>query len=293
VEVKPLPPGPLPTPSDALQHPLATLKTLPTKTDFGTVAASIVPGLVALNDNGTKNPAAVANAILPGAVSADQKIDIKHDTAPTVVRKVVDITFAAAATHAAVTAVKGVLSENHGSPTANVRETNKPATTGGGELKPTTPGGVEPAPTTSVPSGAKPPTPAPPPPATGGNTPAAPNKPFLPAPHSDVVPKGALLRLKATPGENYRGVTPRTQERLSAWAKTQGTMTGPATEEPIHAGHQYGGSHVFTPPGETTLVGAQTPESNLADAPAEKEAAAARRAWNAANPKGPHLPVRK
>jgi hypothetical protein len=292
VKVEPLPPESLPTPSDALQHPLDTLQALPSKTDFNTFASATVPGLVALNDNGTKNPAKALDAVLPGVISVDQKIDIKHDSAPTVVRKVVDITLAVVATQVAVSGAAHVLSEGHGSPTANVRETNRPTTTGGGELKPTTPGGGKPVTTTAAPSGAPPPpSPPPPPPTTGGGTPAAPNKPFVPE-HSNFVPKGALLRIEITPGENYRGITDATRTRTRAWAKTQGTMYGPPTQEPVHSGHHWGGSHVLTPAGQPTKVGAQTAASNLADAHAESQVAEARRAWNAAHPKGPHLPVR-
>jgi hypothetical protein len=67
----------------------------------------------------------------------------------------------------------------------------------------------------------------------------------------------------------------------------------PPTAGAIHAGHQYGGSHVFTPPGpgQMTKVGAQTTRGSFAQAADEARAAAVRRGWSAAHPNGPHLPV--
>jgi hypothetical protein len=103
---------------------------------------------------------------------------------------------------------------------------------------------------------------------------------------------GALKRWKVTPGEMARGVTDAIRKEVVAWAKKYGTMDGPPTSGPVHAGHQYGGSHVFTPPVQTTLVGAQTAFGNLSQAAAEAAAAAARRRWNLAHPNGPQLPVR-
>lgn len=103
---------------------------------------------------------------------------------------------------------------------------------------------------------------------------------------------GALRRWRITPGERYRGVTPRIRREVRQWAARMGTMDGPPTTGPVHAGHQWGGSHVFTLPGETTRVGAQTARGNLSQASDEARAAAARRRWNAAHPNGPQFPVR-
>ncbi|AEB44326.1 hypothetical protein VAB18032_16100 [Micromonospora maris AB-18-032] len=112
---------------------------------------------------------------------------------------------------------------------------------------------------------------------------------------ADFVPDvyvGALKRWKVTPGQTYRGVTRRIRREVRDWSRKWGTMDGPATSGRVHAGHQPGGSHVFTPPGQTTRVGAQTARGNLSSAAAEARAAAFRRQWNANNPNGPQLPVR-
>jgi RHS repeat-associated protein len=111
----------------------------------------------------------------------------------------------------------------------------------------------------------------------------------------DVVPDvyvGALRRWTVKAGVNSRGITGKIRSEVKAWARKYGTMDGPPTTGAVHAGHQYGGSHVFTLPGQTTKVGAQTARGNLAQAADEARAAAARRSWNAAHPNGPHLPVR-
>jgi hypothetical protein len=94
------------------------------------------------------------------------------------------------------------------------------------------------------------------------------------------VPIGAVKRWRITAGETSRGVYESLRAEVTDWAERVGTMDGPPTTDPVHVGHQYGGSHVFTPPGETTLVGAQTRYGNLSQANAEAQAAAARRAYN-------------
>jgi RHS repeat-associated protein len=112
-----------------------------------------------------------------------------------------------------------------------------------------------------------------------------------PAPASQVpdVYVGALRRWRITPTAGNRGVDPTTRQEVVDWAQRYGTMDGPPTTGPVHAGHQYGGSHVFTPNGQPTQVGAQTALGNLRQSSAEARAAAARRQYNQASPTGPQL----
>ena len=129
--------------------------------------------------------------------------------------------------------------------------------------------------------------------ATGGPSQPSPNQvtPKAPSGRPDVY-IGALRRWKITAGEVSRGVTDAIRREIAAWARTYGTMDGPPTTGSVHAGHGYGQSHFSTLPGESTLVGAQTKYGNLSQAPAEAAAAAARRAYNQANPNKTQLPVR-
>ena len=106
------------------------------------------------------------------------------------------------------------------------------------------------------------------------------------------VPLGALRRWKVTPRPGTRGVTDTIRKEMTDWQNRYGTMFGGVTTDKLHAGHQFGGSHVFTLDGQTTLVGAETAEHNLANSTAERAAAERRRIWNAANPNGPKLVVR-
>jgi len=103
---------------------------------------------------------------------------------------------------------------------------------------------------------------------------------------------GGLKRWKITAGDKSRGITPKIRQEIADWTKNRGTIDGPPTNEPVHAGHTYGRSHVFTPAGEETEVAAQTAKGNLSQAPDEARAAARRRAHNEANLVGPQLPVR-
>src|SRR5262249_53856943 len=126
-------------------------------------------------------------------------------------------------------------------------------------------------------------------PAAAGTSPS----PATPAsPPTSQVPDvylGALRRWPVTPSAGSRGVDPTTRQEVVDWAQKYGTMDGPPTTGPVHAGHQYGGSHVFTPNGQTTRVGAQTARGNLSQSSAEARAAAMRRQYNQANPNGPQL----
>jgi RHS repeat-associated protein len=103
---------------------------------------------------------------------------------------------------------------------------------------------------------------------------------------------GALKRWRVTAGSTSRGITDKIRAQIKAWAAKYGTMDGPPESGPVHAGHAWGKEHFQTLPGEETIVGAQTARGNLQQAPTEAKAAASRRAWNAAHPNDPPLPVR-
>jgi len=153
-----------------------------------------------------------------------------------------------------------------------------------------------------APANSAPPPPLPDsPPATGTPTTASPEPTVSTSPigggaiDPNVRPDvyiGGLRRWRITPTGGSRGVTPEIREEIREWQSRYGTIDSPVTDDPIHAGHTYGGSHVFTPSGQSTQVAAETAAHNLASSSAEKAAAAARRTWNAANPNGPRLPVR-
>jgi RHS repeat-associated protein len=103
---------------------------------------------------------------------------------------------------------------------------------------------------------------------------------------------GGLKRWTIVPSATSRGVDQALRKEIADWAAKYGTIDGPPTLDPVHAGHTFGRSHVFTLPGQPTQVAAQTPRDNYLTAPDERRAAASRRAYNAANPSGPQLPVR-
>lgn len=103
---------------------------------------------------------------------------------------------------------------------------------------------------------------------------------------------GALKRWKVTAGEASSGITDKTRKEMVEWAKRWGTIDGPPTSGPVHAGHVLGQAHVLTPPGEQAMIAAQTAAGNLRQSQIDKSAAEARRAWNGANPNGLQLPVR-
>jgi hypothetical protein len=81
-----------------------------------------------------------------------------------------------------------------------------------------------------------------------------------------------------------RGITGalwrRIQERAARYGETA----------PVDVAHIE--AHVFTQPGQRVLVRAQAGSVNRAGGAPIRAAAALRRAWNAAHPRGPHLPVR-
>ena len=58
----------------------------------------------------------------------------------------------------------------------------------------------------------------------------------------------ALKRWPVTPGATGRGVDDALRAEVRAWAARWGAMHGPPTTGPVHVGHQYGGSDVFTRP---------------------------------------------
>lgn len=104
---------------------------------------------------------------------------------------------------------------------------------------------------------------------------------------------GGLFRREVTATASSRGITKADREWAKRIAEKYGTIDGPPTKGPIHVGHVWGSEHVFTLPGQRASVAAQTARGNLADAANVRKAAEARRAWNAANPNGPQLPVRE
>lgn len=127
-----------------------------------------------------------------------------------------------------------------------------------------------------------------------GQAPPPPPPPATPAP-PDQVPDvfiGALRRWRVTPSPGSRGVSPEMRREAADWARRYGTVDGPPTTGSVHVGHQFGGSHVFTPNGQQTTAGAQTARGNLSQASAEARAAAMRRQYNEANPNSPQLSVR-
>jgi RHS repeat-associated protein len=114
--------------------------------------------------------------------------------------------------------------------------------------------------------------------------------------HGDKLPfdvwVGALKRWKVTAGQTSSGITDQVRQEAKDWAKKYGTIDGPPTTGPVHAGHVPGQAHVLTPPGEQALIAAQTGPGNLKQSAADKATAARRRELNAAHPNGPQLPVR-
>jgi len=105
--------------------------------------------------------------------------------------------------------------------------------------------------------------------------------------------KGGLLRATVRPGRTSDGITRNLRRRFQSWAGRQGTIDGPATTgRNTVVGHTEGQAHVLTPEGGKAQVAPQSVPGNQRWIPSEKREAAQRRAWNAANPNAPQLPVR-
>lgn len=105
--------------------------------------------------------------------------------------------------------------------------------------------------------------------------------------------KGGLLRQTVKPGETSDGINQSLRRRFQSWAGRQGTIDGPATTpKNTVVGHVEGQAHVLSPNGSEAQVAPQSVAGNQSFITYEKQEAALRRAWNAANPNAPQLPVR-
>jgi RHS repeat-associated protein len=102
------------------------------------VVDALLPGAVKLTPQGTKDPVAVMNALLPGARSTSEKINFEKDSGPVIAAKAFDLALAVAETHFAIEGMRAMLAEGQGSPSANVGATNVPTAATGGESAPST-----------------------------------------------------------------------------------------------------------------------------------------------------------